>query len=91
MNTFSDFTPTTLRPESGARMLNATELRKRLMEISAAIKDTKLCRARALQWPSSPTRLWTIQAYDNRVADLMEQATMTAKFLAGLPVEIADA
>lgn len=90
MNTFSDFVPTTLRPEPGKRVLSAKDLRKQLMDISATIKDTKACRDRASKWDASPTKLWTIQCYDNRIADLMEQASVTAKLLAQAPVEIVN-
>lgn len=88
MNTFSDYVPTTLRPEPGKRTLTTKDLRKRLMDISALIKDTKECRARAEKWDASPTKLWTISAYDNRIADLMEQATAAAKALANAPIEV---
>jgi hypothetical protein len=89
MNTFSTFTPTTLKPEPGKRVMSAKDLRKQLLDISAVIADTKVCRDRAMRWDASPTKLWTIQCYDNRVADLMDQATVTARLLASAPVEIA--
>lgn len=88
MNTFSDFVPTTLRPEPGRKVLTAKDLRKQLLEISALIKDTKLVKAHVAKLPYSPTQLWTIEVLDNRVVGLMEQAGYVATALASAPQEV---
>lgn len=74
-----------MKPDPEKRTLTAMDLRKRLLEISVNIREVKAAHALVVQWPESGVKLWTIQIYDNRLVELMEQATACATTLAQMP------
>lgn len=81
MNLLPSFEPR----EPEARRLTPPELRDRLMTYSRLIKETKSIKAILSKvLPDCETKSWMISALDNRVVGLMNDATFTAKALAGI-------
>ncbi len=77
--------PSNTPREPEARRLSPAEVRERLMQTAADIKDTKAAKVHvAVTMPAGRTKQWMISALDNRVNTLMDDATFYAKALAGI-------